>query len=59
MYYGNTKEDAKEIGFDDSFIYKELELSPSLRRLISVPLMRDEALQAFRDWRDKTDKVEY
>jgi tRNA(Arg) A34 adenosine deaminase TadA len=59
MYYGNTKEDAKEIGFDDSFIYKELELSPSLRRLISVPLMRDEALQAFRNWRDKTDKVEY
>lgn len=59
MYYGNTKEDAKEIGFDDSFIYEELELSPSLRRLISVPLMRDEALQAFRDWRDKTDKVEY
>ena len=24
VYYGNTKADAKEIGFDDSFIYDEL-----------------------------------
>ena len=26
VYYGNTKADAKEIGFDDSFIYDELAL---------------------------------
>ena len=30
MYYGNNKTDAKNIGFDDSFIYDELELKPEV-----------------------------
>lgn len=59
LYYGNTKQDAKDIDFDDSFIYRELELPPSQRRLRSYPFMRDEALAAFRLWDSKTDKVEY
>mgnify|MGYP002750922851 CR=1 FL=1 len=35
MYYANTKTDAKDIGFDDSFIYDELELKPADRKLPS------------------------
>ena len=37
MYYGNNKTDAKNIGFDDSFIYDELELKPENRKLPSEP----------------------
>lgn len=59
LYYANTKQDAKEIGFDDSFIYDELALPPARRHLPIVTLMRDEALKAFNDWREKPDKVEY
>ena len=59
LYYANTKTDAKEIGFDDSFIYEELELKPSERRLKSEALLRDEAIKAFEIWMDKEDKVEY
>ncbi len=59
LYYGNNKTDAKDIGFDDSFIYEELALDKSQRRLRSYPLMRDEALAAFRLWDTKTDKIEY
>ncbi len=59
LYYGNNKTDAKDIGFDDSFIYEELALDKSQRRLKSYPLMRDEALAAFRLWVTKTDKIEY
>ena len=29
MYYGNNKTDAKNIGFDDSFIYDEIALKPA------------------------------
>ena len=29
LYYGNSKSDAKDVGFDDSFIYDELELPPA------------------------------
>lgn len=59
MYYGNTKTDAKNIGFDDSFIYDELELKPAERRLQSEHLLGDEAIKAFEDWNTKVDKVEY
>ena len=59
MYYGNTKTDAKNIGFDDSFIYDEIELKPENRRLQSVQLLHDEAIKAFESWVNASDKVEY
>ena len=59
MYYGNTKTDAKKIGFDDSFIYDEIELKPENRRLQSVQLLPDEAIKAFESWENSTDKIEY
>ena len=59
MYYGNTKTDAKNIGFDDSFIYDEIELKLSERRLKSVRKLPDEAIKAFQAWTNTTDKIEY
>lgn len=59
MYYGNNKHDAASIGFDDSFIYEEIALTPDKRRLLSKELLHEEALQAFKEWTNKADKVEY
>lgn len=59
MYYANNKTDAKNIGFDDSFIYDELELKPEDRKLPSEILLHNEALTAFKAWVAKEDKVEY
>ena len=59
LYYGNTKQDAKNIDFDDSFIYEELALAPEMRRLRSYPFMRNEAIKAFEYWASKPDKIEY
>lgn len=59
MYYGNTKKDAAKIGFDDSFIYNELELPFTHRRLQAEHLLHDDALKAFEYWENKDDKVEY
>jgi len=59
MYYGNNKTDAKEIGFDDSFIYDEIALKPEKRKLPSEILLHDEAVQAFEAWKEKADKIEY
>lgn len=59
MYYGNTKADAKNIGFDDSFIYDEIELKPEQRRLITTQLLSDEAIEAFKAWANNKNKVEY
>ena len=59
IYYGNTKTDAKEIGFDDSFIYDELALKPDDRKIKMERLLPEEAIVAFEDWKNKEDKVEY
>ena len=59
IYYGNTKKDAEAIGFGDNFIYRELSLPTSQRSVPMRPMMRTEAQQAFRDWQEKEDKVEY
>ncbi|MCI5978285.1 MAG: nucleoside deaminase [Bacteroidales bacterium] len=59
LYFGNDKDDAKAIGFDDSFIYDELALPRTLRKLPVRILMDKEAEEAFRMWENKTDKIEY
>ena len=58
-YYANQKEDAKEIGFDDHFIYEELDKNPKKRSMPREQLMREEALEAFKMWEKKSDKIEY
>lgn len=59
IYYGNNKADAKDIGFDDSFIYDEIALKPEDRATKAVQLLPEEAIRAFRDWEEKSDKTEY
>lgn len=59
MYYGNDKQDAGKIGFDDSFIYDEMRLDRSARKLPSQQLLRDEAFRAFEQWEAKEDKTRY
>ena len=59
MYYACNKDDAADAGFDDSFIYKELDLEASERRLKSENMLRSEALKTFEAWKEKGDKVEY
>lgn len=59
MYFANTKTDAAAIGFDDQFIYDEIELNVSERHLPTEQLLQEEALVAFKEWQQKTDKIEY
>ncbi len=59
LYYGNSKSDAKAIGFDDSFIYDEIELKPENRKVKTVKFLHDEAIKAFKLWSEKPDKIEY
>lgn len=59
IYFANTKADAKEINFDDSFIYEEISLSYNKRKVETKQILREEALIAFTDWKKKDDKVKY
>ena len=57
--YGNTKQDAQEIEFDDSFIYDQLALPYEERSIKCDHIMRDQALKVFKKWKDKDDKIPY
>lgn len=59
IYYANTKVDAAAIGFDDQFIYEELDLEMNQRKLPIVQLMREEAQIAFKKWEQSPLKTEY
>ncbi len=59
VYYANTKEDAAKINFDDAFIYKEIQSQLGERKIPVEQILRDEAMLAFDEWQNKTDKVLY
>ncbi len=59
IYYGNSRLDASKIGFDDNFIYNELNKELSLRKIKMKQISQNEAKKAFLDWDKKIDKIKY
>lgn len=59
VYYGNTKQDAANIEFDDNFIYDELKKPLAERKIPMLEVLRDEALEVFKAWTEKQDKTLY
>lgn len=58
VYYGNTKEDAENIGFRDNFIYEYLK-DFSNDTITMKQIDRDETIKVFNDYNDKEDKTIY
>jgi tRNA(Arg) A34 adenosine deaminase TadA len=58
-YFGNSRQDAAAIGFDDDFIYQQIPLPVADRKMSMRPLLCDEAKCAFAEWKAKPDKVAY
>ena len=59
VYYGNSKQDAAAIGFDDHFIYQELEKPLSERNIPMECFLPEEANIAFQEWRQNPNKNIY
>lgn len=59
VFYGCTKEDAARIGFDDHFIYEEINANMDDRKIQFINLHREEANEIFNLWEQKEDKTEY
>ncbi len=59
VFYANTRIDAKSIDFDDSFIYSEINKDLKDRKIKMHQMHRDEALEAFKIWENKKDKIKY
>jgi tRNA(Arg) A34 adenosine deaminase TadA len=59
IFFACTRQDAARIDFDDDFIYKEIELPFSDRKIPAVQLLREDGLKAFDEWKAMENKVVY
>lgn len=59
IYFANTKEDAAAIDFDDSFIYREIQVPHSDKRIPFISFPSAAALEVFKDWQIKGDRTLY
>lgn len=59
IYFGNTRADAAAAEFDDSLIYDEIPKPLEARMIPAQPLLREEALEAFREWAVSPYKISY
>jgi tRNA(Arg) A34 adenosine deaminase TadA len=59
VFFAGTREDAAAAGFDDDMIYDEIEKPNDQRQRPMTSLLREQAIEVFRHWIEKPDKVEY
>ena len=59
LYFAADKDDAAEVGFDDSFIYKEINLDYNSRSIATEIIKMKTKTQPFIDWKNSEFSVEY
>ena len=59
LYFAATKDDAAKAGFDDSFIYEEMNKPAEKRKIETGQCCREEAKTVFDLWVKSEDKIEY
>jgi guanine deaminase len=59
IYIASIMNDAANAGFSDVYIYSEFSKQISERKIPMVLLPQNEALLAFKEWKEKKDKVKY
>jgi len=59
IFYANNKTDAALAGFDDEFIYQEMETTPAERRIPMIKVNNSGAVKVFEEWIKKENKKVY
>lgn len=59
IYYAGTRSDAAKAGFDDDFIYREININPEKRSVPAFNFMPNEGAGVFKIWLDKEDRTNY
>jgi len=59
IYYACTRSDAASIGFSDDFIYNEIPKALHERTIPIEQVMWEEAMQVFKEWMLKPDRITY
>ena len=59
LYFGASRYDAADIGFDDQYIYDVILGKATKEQVEIIRIDCDECLEPFKEWSGKFDKVEY
>jgi guanine deaminase len=59
VYYACHQADAADAGFDDQFIYDEINVPYEQRKIPFYTIGREDATRIFDEWKVKTDKTDY
>jgi tRNA(Arg) A34 adenosine deaminase TadA len=59
IYFGNTKQDAADAGFDDSFLYTEVQKPIADRTIPTAQLLPEQAIVSFNTWCERTERIDY
>ena len=59
IYYAGNRSDAAKAGFDDDFIYREINIDPEKRSVPAFNFMPTEGAAVFKLWLDKEDRTNY
>jgi guanine deaminase len=59
LYFSASKDEASDAGFDDSFIYNEIALPYSERKIQSIQIHSEHTKSVFEKWKKMSDKTMY
>ena len=59
LYFAASKTDAANAGFDDSFIYEEIDKNFNERKITTVKIEHKNSLNPFKQWTESESKTEY
>ncbi len=59
LYFAANKTDAANVGFDDSFIYQEIETPLINRKIPTIEVNHIDKLRPFSLWSEMSKKIEY
>lgn len=59
VYFAAGHEDAAGAGFDDSFIYRQIQIPAAERSIPMIQVEHESAVRPFEEWVNKGDRTEY
>ena len=59
IFFAATRDDAAAAGFDDSLIYRQIELPHSQRSIPMIHVVDEQATRPFEEWVNKSDRTNY
>jgi len=59
VYFAATHEDAAAAGFDDTFIYRQIQVPHAQRTIPMIQVVDEESVRPFQLWVSRADKTAY